>query len=178
MLTVKPIEGRIVMKKLYHDTVGKLCRVSLLHRYRISIAVSDLRLYRGQPEILEYLSRHGDCSQRELADNLGVSPASIATSLKRMDKENFIERTPDENDRRINRLRITEKGDKTRLEGRKRCDKVDKIMFSGFSDEEVVAFSGMLSRIAENLSADGVSDRDIMDFINNNDNGKGDDKNG
>ena len=165
------------MKKSYRETAHKLCKVSLLHRYRISLALSGLRIYRGQPEILEYLSSHGDCSQKELADSLGVSPASIATSLKRMSKEEFIERTPDENDRRINRLKITEKGESTRLEGRKRCDKIDKIMFSDFSDDEIALFSDMLSRIADNLSADGISEKDIMEYIKKNDNGNGDDKN-
>lgn len=161
----------------YRETVHKLCKVSLLHRYRISVALSGLKIYRGQPEILEYLSKHGDCSQKELADSLGVTPASIATSLKRMSKENFIERTPDENDRRINRLKITEKGDKIRLEGRKNCDKVDKIMFSGFSDEEIAAFSDMLSRITENLSVEGMSEKDVMKFIEKSDSRNGDEKN-
>jgi len=91
-----------------------------------------------------------------------------------MSKENFIERTPDKNDRRINRLRITEKGEKIRLEGRKNCDKVDKIMFSGFSDEEINSFSAMLSKICENLSGDGINEKDVMNFIKNR---NGDDKN-
>lgn len=159
------------MDNLYRETAHKLCKVSLLHRYRISVALSGLKIYRGQPEILEYLSKHGDCSQKELADSLGVSPASIATSLKRMSKEEFIERTPDENDRRINRLRITEKGENTRVEGRKRCSKVDKIMFSDFSDDEIASFSAMLSRISDNLSSDGISEKDVIDFIKNNRNG-------
>lgn len=166
------------MAESYRETVHKMCRVSLLHRYRISLALSGLKIYRGQPEILEYLSKHGDCSQKEIADSLGVSPASIATSLKRMSKESFIERTPDENDRRINRLKITEKGENIRLEGRKRCDKVDKIMFSDFTDDEISAFSEMLSRIAKNLSEDGITEKEIMDFIKNSDNRNGDDENG
>ena len=162
------------MNDLYRETVHKLCKVSLLHRYRISIALSGLKIYRGQPEILEYLSKNGDCSQKELAESLGVTPASIATSLKRMGKENFIERTADENDRRINRLRITEKGEKTRLEGRKKCGKVDETMFAGFSEEEINNFSAMLSRISENLSGDGVNEKEVMEFIKNR---NGDDKN-
>lgn len=163
------------MDNLYRETVHKLCRVSLLHRYKIFVALSGLNIYRGQPEILEHLKEHGDCSQKELADALGVSPASIATSLKRMSKAGFIERAPDENDRRINRLKLTDKGDKTRLDGRKKCDKVDKTMFSGFSDDEIASFSAMLSRISDNLSSDGISEKDVIDFIKNNRNG--DDKN-
>ncbi len=166
------------MDNIYHDTTHKLRRASMLHSYRIVLALSGLNIYRGQPEILEYLSAHGDCSQKELADSLGVSPASIATSLKRMSKENYIERTPDENDRRINRLKITEKGDKARLEGRKRCDKIDEIMFSGFTAEEMGTFSSMLTRISDNLSGSDITENDVINFIHNKEtNRNGDDKN-
>lgn len=159
------------MSELYKEAVKKMCRVTLLHRYAISTSLSGMKLYRGQPEILEYLNEHGDCSQRELADFLGVTPASIATSLKRMSKSGFIERTSDENDRRINRLRLTEKGKEIRLAGRDECDRVDKAMFNGFSDEEISSFTDMLSRIAENLSPDGISDKEIFKMIKNRRNG-------
>lgn len=166
------------MENLYHDTVGRLCKVSLLHRYHIFLALTGLKIYRGQPQILEYLLEHGDCSQKELADELGVSPASIATSLKRMSKCGFIEKTTDESDRRINRLRITPQGKSALLAGRRECDKVDEAMFAGFSNEEIDAFSDMLGRIAENLSRGGISEKDVIKFIKNADNTRnGDDKN-
>ncbi len=163
------------MSELYREAVHNMCKVTLLHRYRIFTALTGLNLYRGQPEILEYLTSHGDCSQRELAEHSGVSPASIATSLKRMSKAGFIEKTEDKNDRRINRIRITEKGEKIRKAGKSECDKVDKIMFSGFSDEEVGIFSDMLSRISRNFSADGISEKEVMEIMKNRK--KGDDEN-
>lgn len=162
------------MSNLYKNTVKKLCRVTLLHRYAISTSLSGIKLYRGQPEILEYLNEHGDCSQKELAGFLGVSTASIATSLKRMSKSGLIERTADEKDRRINRLRLTEKGNEIRLAGRAECERIDRAMFTGFSDEEITAFSDMLSKIAENLSPSGMSDREVIDIMKKR---NGDDKN-
>ncbi len=163
------------MSNLYKETVKKMCRVTLLHRYAISTSLSGIKLYRGQPEILEYLSEHGDCSQKELADFLGVSTASIATSLKRMSKSGLIERTADEKDRRINRLSLTEKGNEIRLAGRAECERIDKAMFSGFSDDEITAFSDMLSKIANNLSPSGISEREVMNIMKKRRNG--DDKN-
>ena len=163
------------MDNIYHKAAHNLCRVSMLNRYRIMLALSGLKIYRGQPEILGYLINHGDCSQKELADSLGVSPASIATSLKRMSKAGFIERTQDGNDRRINRLKITPEGKEVFFAGKAECDKVDKIMFTGFSDDEIGQFSDMLSRIANNLSDDGISDKEVINYIKNQRNG--DDKN-
>lgn len=163
------------MDNIYHKAAHGLCRVSMLNRYRITLALSGLKIYRGQPEILGYLIGHGDCSQKELANVLGVSPASIATSLKRMSRAGFIERTPDEIDRRINRLRITDEGKKVFYAGKTECDKVDKMMFAGFEKDEILLFTDMLSRIADNLSEDNISDREIMDYIKSIRNG--DDKN-
>lgn len=162
------------MSDLYKEAVKKMVKVTLLHRYAITTALSGMKLYRGQPEILEYLNEHGDCSQKELAEFLGVSPASIATSLKRMSKSGFIERTADEKDRRINRIRLTQKGNEIRLAGKAECGRVDKTMFSGFSDEEIIAFSDMLSKVAENLSPAGISEKEVFNIMKRR---NGDDKN-
>ena len=165
------------MKDLYRETVHKMCRVTLLHRYRISTALSGLNIYRGQPEILGFLLENGECSQKQLAESVGVSAASIATSIKRMCKAGFVERTEDESDRRINRTRITEKGREVFLAGRTECGKVDSRMFEGFSDRDIDIFSGYLQRITENLSEDGLSEKEVFEYIAKEDGRKGDDKN-
>lgn len=154
-----------------------MCRVTLLHRYRISTALSGLNIYRGQPEILGFLLENGECSQKQLAESVGVSAASIATSIKRMCKAGLVERTEDESDRRINRIRITEKGREVFLAGRTECGKVDSRMFEGFSDRDIDIFSGYLQRITENLSEEGLSEKEVFEYIAKEDGRKGDDKN-
>lgn len=153
------------MKETLHQTVHKMCRVTLLHRYHISTALKHIEIYRGQPEILEYLVHHGDCPQIEIAKEFGVSPASIATSIKRMSKSGLIERTVDEENRRANKIRITEKGRLILEKGRKECDRVDEKMFSGFSDEEIEQFSFLLSKLADNLSPENISDKEILKIL-------------
>lgn len=163
------------MESKYYQTVHKLCKVSMLHRYRISKALSGLNIYRGQPEILAYLLVHGDCSQKELAAHIGVSPASVATSIKRMCKAGFVERTEDENDRRINRLRITEKGRQVHEAGKNECGKTDAEMFRGFSREEILTLESMLTRIAENLSGGEINEEEVFEYIKNENKGDGND---
>ncbi len=153
------------------ESVGNLCRVSLLHRYRISQALSGLNIYRGQPQLLGYMIDHGDCSQRDLVEFSGVSPACVATSIKRMSKAGFVEKTVDPDDRRINRLRITEKGRNALLLGKKECDRVDEMMFRGFTEDEIAKLSEMLGRMASNLSDEEVSFKEVMKYIENEDKG-------
>lgn len=166
------------MKNLYKETVFKMCKVTLLHRYRISTALSGLNIYRGQPELLDYLVENGDCSQREIANHFGISPASVATSVKRMCKAGFIERTEDENDRRINRLRITDKGLEALNLSREKCREIDEIMFGNFTEKELDDFNGMIEKITENLSYGNVSEKEVFEYIKRENNARnGDDKN-
>ena len=165
------------MKDLYRETVHKMVRANLLHRYRIITALSGLNIYRGQPEILGFLLENGECAPKTLAETLGVSAASIATSIKRMCKAGFVERAEDANDRRINRIRITQKGKEVFLAGREECSKVDAQMFSGITDEEIEKFSEILIKITENLSEGGISEKEVFDYIAKEKDREGDDKN-
>ncbi len=166
------------MKNTYKETVFKMCKVTLLHRYRISTALSGLNIYRGQPELLEYLLENGDCSQKEIADHFGISPASVATSVKRMCKAGFIERSEDENDRRINRLGITEKGMQALTLSREKCCEIDETMFRDFSEDELKEFNRMIEKITGNLSYGNVSEKEVFEYIKRENNGRnGDDEN-
>lgn len=166
-----------MMKDLYRETVHKMCRANLMHRYRITTALSGFNIYRGQPELLGFLLENGECSQKTIAESMGVSAASVATSIKRLCKAGFVERTEDENDRRINRICITQKGKDVFEAGKQECDKVDACMFSGISDEEVEKFGEILAKIAKNLSIDGLSDREVLNYIAKQNGREGDDKN-
>lgn len=166
------------MENRFKETVFRMCKVTLLHRYRISTALSGLNIYRGQPALLDYLSENGDCSQKEIADHFGISPASVATSVKRMCKAGLIERTEDEKDRRINRLRITKKGTECLKLSNEKCCEIDNLMFKDFSEEDLETFNRMIEKITQNLSYENISEKEIFAYIEREDNGRnGDDKN-
>lgn len=131
--------------------IFKLHRVNSLHRYSIHKASAEVGLYFGQPPVLEYLSEHKNCTQRELADHMKVTPASVAVSLKRLQRHGLIERSSDQSDMRCNRLSLTEKGLKLHTEARERFDVIDRQMFEGFSPEELLCFSELLDRISNNF---------------------------
>ena len=65
-----------------------------------------------------------------------VSPASVATTLKRMEKSGFILRAEDKDDTRKKRLTATEKGSDALRSFRKVCEETDGQLFKNFSEEE------------------------------------------
>ncbi len=148
----------------YRATVMRVNKLHALHRYHIFSIIPDVKTYPGQPPMLDYLCEHENCTQAELADFLRVSPASVAVSVKRMQKAGLIDRHTDENDLRCNRIFITELGRERRVLLHNEFKKIDERLFAGFSDAEVEALNGYLDRLIDNLSGD-VSPEEVLDFI-------------
>lgn len=110
----------------------------------------------GSPKILFALMEIADKhlpapSQKELADLLHISPATIATSLKSLEKYGYVSRHTDEQDSRRNLISITEKGRDTLLTSRQVFDSVDQYMFHGFSEEEREQVRKFHQRMLNNL---------------------------
>ena len=54
----------------------------------------------GQPKLIDYLSRCGPCSQKQLADYFEIDPAAVCRMLDALEKGGFVTRGVDRNDRR------------------------------------------------------------------------------
>ena len=53
---------------------------------------------RSQPAMIKMLSQHDGLTQVELASKLNVTPATVSNMLKRMERDNMIERRRSEED--------------------------------------------------------------------------------
>ena len=141
----------------YREMVHKLISTSLVHRCHITKAAQKAGLYYGQPMILEYIDDNPRCTQKELADSLHISPASVATSIKRLEKSGFVTRTTDKSDVRKNRLSLTDSGTDVLNEFRRISDETDKEMFKGFSPQECEMLCNYLERLYSNLNAEKLT---------------------
>ena len=139
------------------NLVHELISISVIHRCRITKSASKVGLYFGQPMILEYIKEHNLCTQKELADSLHISPASVATSIKRLEKSGFVRRSTDKEDVRKNRLSLTDEGLNILKEFRSICDETDKEMFRGFSEEECEMLCNYLQRLYNNLDTENLT---------------------
>ncbi len=127
-------------------------------RFMVHNCLKNSKVYFGQPPILDYLSEHGSCTQNELASAMNVSPASMAVSVKRMQKSGLVQKLSDENDMRCNKITITDFGKNQIEEIHSLFDEIDEKIFSGFSDEELSTLKSYIDRINGNLS-DGLPDK-------------------
>lgn len=153
------------MARSEREAVGRLNQLTLLHRMKIYKIVSEKGLYMGQQPVLDYIKSNDMCTQKELASFLGVSPASVSVSVKRLEKAGCITRRPDESDARGNRLSVTEKGRQASRECRSGFDSVDAEMFAGFTSEEIEQLTLYLDRMIFNLSGKSFRHEDFCKLI-------------
>jgi DNA-binding MarR family transcriptional regulator len=75
-------------------------------------AIAPLKI--GQLDVLMNLYRHPGLSQHDLARRLLVGRSNITMLLPQLESQGLLRRDPDENDRRVMRLYLTDEGE-TRL---------------------------------------------------------------
>lgn len=110
----------------------------------------------GSPRILFVLMEYPEDSsaapsQKELADLLRLSPATVAASLKSLEKCGYVSRRTDERDSRCNRIFITQKGRDAMRASQAVFASVDEYMFHGFSQQERDLVFRFHQRILHNL---------------------------
>lgn len=153
------------MSEQYKQVSKKLHDLEWFRNFAIHCVIKDSEVHFGQPPILVCLLENGTCTQNELAKTLNVSPASVAVSLKRLQKNGLVEKVVDENDLRRNRISLTDKG-RREIEHIHACfNEIDNKLFSGFSETELSELGGYLDRLCQNLSADIPPDKGVLCFM-------------
>lgn len=136
---------------LTHQTVKLYMKTGRLHRDVLEKEVRRTGVYRSQHQILMFLSNHPEASQKEIAEFLGVSTATIAVTLKKLEKSGYILRTSDPKDNRCNRIQLSGKGEEIVTQSHEIFWRVEEAMFLGFSEEEKKKLINFFERICENL---------------------------
>lgn len=129
------------------------------HHYFLHTVLMDIGLYPGQPPLLFILNKEDGLSQKELASRLQVKPATLTVMLKRMEKTELVIRKQDEEDQRVSRVYITEKGQEVFKMAEELMKKVDDQMFKGFTGEEKEKLGIFLNRIKDNLVIPGDNNK-------------------
>ena len=152
------------MSLTYFEIIDRMNKLNLIHRMNIQTEAYKNGLYLGQLPILEYVRKNNKCTQREVANFLKISPPSVATSIKRMQKAGLIEKETDETDQRYSRLSITEKGTLIAKKCRKQYDCVDAQLFAGFDEKECETLYKFFGRMIKNISKD-AEDISFMSLV-------------
>lgn len=140
---------------------AKLHRLDLLMAYFLRSEGNEL-IPPAQMRMLEFIGGHDGCTQAEVAEEMSVSPASVAQTLKRMESARFISRDACKGNLRANSLHITPLGVEAAKNCRRVFDRLESRMLDGFSADERAQLGELLSRLIDNLES---GDTDSMNNI-------------
>ena len=107
----------------------------------------------GQPRVLFELEMRKDvgATQRELADSVHVSPATMTASLKSLERQGYVTKCSDDADGRCKRVFLTQKGREAVRGCKTAFAHVDKHLYAGFQPAEVERLKQDYRRMLANL---------------------------
>jgi len=95
------IEQRGALLQLLTDSQSAMARI-FEHR------AQHLGLTRAQWRVLSGLYGHGGMTQTALAESISLAPSPLGKIVDKLEASGYVERRPDPEDRRINRLFVTD----------------------------------------------------------------------
>lgn len=134
------------------DIIHQLINFAIKHRKIMQVYLDETGVYHAQHRLLMEISRNPYASQNDIAKLMDVSAATIAVSLKKLEKGGYICREVDEGDNRLNQITITEKGKKVVEHSRQIFESTDRKLFEGFTDPEKSELFCLLQKINANLA--------------------------
>lgn len=135
------------------EAVRELMSLNKQHRRMIENKLNQTGVFRAQHHLLMYLSDHKGCSQTEIARAEGISPASVAVSLKKLEKGGYITKAVDGEDNRYHKVILTKKGCEIVKLSHEMFEQLDEQLFLGFSLEELSALTDFIHRMQQNMAA-------------------------
>lgn len=101
----------------------------------------------GQQRVLVILAKEDGLIQSQLAEILDIRPSSLAELMKKMEKQGDVIRKAEEQDKRIKRVFLTERG-KQKAQRFNNDQDMSEAFFAGLTDEEQQNFSEYLQKIS------------------------------
>ena len=90
-------------------------------------------------------------SQMDIAKELDISPAAVATTIKKLEQSGYIKKNIDREDGRVHEIGLTDKGrcvvDKSKILFQEK----DLEIFEGIDEEELLQVQKTLGKVLQNL---------------------------
>jgi MarR family transcriptional regulator, organic hydroperoxide resistance regulator len=110
-----------------------------------------LGLYQGQPPVLRALWQQEGLTQREIAQQLKIAPATVTKMLQRMEKTGFIQRRSDPDDQRVTRVYLTDAGRDVQSAVEEVFQTLEAETFANLTLEERLLLRRLLLQLRQNL---------------------------
>ena len=130
-----------------------IMEISRMYMEKCFVKLKKVGIHPRQIPILAVLYRRDGCSQKELAQELGVKPPTVTVSIQRLEKNGLLIRRQDEKDQRVSRIYLSDAGNAIIKEGMQMAREGEKQILSVFSESELCLMRRFCQQIKENIAA-------------------------
>lgn len=101
----------------------------------------------SEAHAIEVLGQHGKMNMKSLAQKLGVTTGTITVTVDRLEKKDYARRETTKEDRRVNWIVLTAKGEEAYWEHHQYHRHLTEQMAADLSEDEIVQFLAILKKI-------------------------------
>lgn len=145
------------------DLTGMFEGIHLLRKLFVRRISESSPLHFSQIAIMKTIEQNEHCTQATIAERLGVTPASVAISTKRLQKAGLITKTVDSDNLRCKRLSLTDAGRDAIEHHISQFRDYDELVFAEFTDDEKQQLMSYLERIMTRMKDIEGIDGDLSD---------------
>lgn len=131
--------------------VWDFLRITREHRKILEKSISSLGIHPSQHHFLMHISLNGACTQNSIAEAMNISAATVAVSLKKLEKGGYIEKRISPEDNRSNLIALTEKGEDVVVKSKLLFEEIDQKMFESVTEEQQELLHKYMEQIINNL---------------------------
>ena len=114
-------------------------------RKNVGVTISQWR-------VISTLGRQPGITQKEIADRVGIESSTLVPIIDKMEKDGFVKRKLDNEDRRINRIYLTTKADDLWNSMIECALRIRKLSTKEISEEQIKTTLDVLRKISKNLT--------------------------
>lgn len=128
--------------------------ISILHRQAnvfFTKEFSKFEIGSGQYMFMIYLYRHDGISQEELSELVNIDKGTTAKAIKKLEELDFLTRSKDSTDKRINRIYLTQKAFNIKNDFFEILNNWENRLTNNLTDEEISEGLNVLSKLSQNV---------------------------
>lgn len=139
---------------LAHDLATQLAPVARVWRQLADRILASLEISNSAGWALVHLERLGPgARQADLARAIGITEASLTTTVRQLEQAGLVERRADAEDRRANRLHLTAEGARIARKAEARLVALRGELLDGIPDADLEAAVRLIATVGERAAA-------------------------
>ncbi|KRK35424.1 MarR family winged helix-turn-helix transcriptional regulator [Loigolactobacillus bifermentans] len=111
----------------------------------------------GQLRVLRLLADKGQLTNSQIVEALDIRPSSASALVNKLEERGFITRQPDENDKRILQIVLTEAGQNFLDNSHQLKDELSESLFAGLTADEQQQLTQLMAKLVQHLEDNPVT---------------------